>query len=279
MVHRSAVIQTIAYSEYFSFPLSSKEIHLWLIGDKRVSYPTVQRYSPPLSKKDTEKRLLLLKNTQAKEKYLQSLISYTRHIPGIEMIAITGSVAVGNTKKGDDIDLLIITKPYVLWLIRPLFLLILSLHFPRRHPGDNPRSIRLNSLCPNLWLDTLSLTVHPQKQNLYTAHEVLQARPVFERGDIYQQYLKANAWTSKYLANAYYAKTTPSHSTRLVSRNFFLAPLNAIFFFLQYLYMLPKKTSETISLHSAYFHKNDLYPSLKQHLQNIQNTPLRQKKL
>jgi hypothetical protein len=105
---------------------------------------------------------------------------------------------------------------------------------------------------------------------LYTAHEVLQAKPIFDRGDIYAKFILANSWTSRYLANAYKSASSsvsssksppppqqPTLSFRAKSRNLFLKFLNSFAFHLQYHYMKSKITHETITLHSAYFHPND----------------------
>lgn len=213
-------------------------------------------------------RKTLLKNTRQKEKITLKLIKYARFIPNIRLIALTGSVAVNNSKKDDDLDLLIITSPHTLWFTRVLLLLLLSFKFKRRHPGDNASQIK-NTFCPNLWLDTLSLSVPKNRRNIYTAHEVLQVKPLFDRGHTHKLFLKSNRWASHFLANAYLklskGKAKKENQTVLT---FFIAPLNFVLFLLQYLYMLPKKTSEAVSLHAAYFHKTDFSSPLEKYLGN-----------
>jgi len=268
MSYRDAVAQTQAYSAFFSFPLRPEETHRWLISDKKISITTLKPYLSNLSPKNEKKRLQLTQNTLTKEKIALNFVNLVHFLPGIEMIALTGSVAVGNTHTGDDIDLLIVTTPHTLWLVRPFLLLLLTCKFHRRHPGDNPRQIQ-NSFCPNLWLDTQSLTIPKAKQNLYTAHEVLQIKPLFDRGGVYSRFLRANRWTGHFLANAYFELSTKAVSSpRPRSSSSLLAPLNLFSFLLQYLYMLPKKTTETVTLHSAFFHKNNLSSVITRHLEN-----------
>lgn len=259
MDYRSIVAKTVAYSTYFSFPLYPEEVAQWLIYDRAVSLDTLRPFLPSISSSSKKKRQHLHKITQNKEKFASQLVGKLRHFPGIAMIAITGSVAVGNPKTNDDIDLMIVTYPNLIWIIRPFFLFFLSLYFRRRHPGDNPSAIFPNTFCPNLWLDTSSLTIPQSKRNLYTAHETLQVKPIYDNGGVYRLYLQSNLWTKKYLANAfsYLSSAKRSSAEPLISRNLLFIPFNALFFVAQYLYMLPKKTSESVSLHFAYFHKKD----------------------
>ena len=161
------------------------------------------------------------------------------------------------------------TEPNTLWFTRPLFLFFLSLFFNRRHPGDNSSIKIKNAFCPNLWLDMFSLTVPKKRQNIYTAHEVLQVRPLFDRGGTYQNFIRSNRWTSHYLANAYHKLSDKKYPKKKSNPLFFIiAPLNYLLFILQYFYMLPKKTTEVVSLHAAYFHKNDLSTVLTNYLKN-----------
>jgi len=265
---KSAVDQTIAYSAFFSFPLLPQEIHFWLISNQRTSFDTIKKHLPPVNPKTKKLRQSLAKNTLHKEKIALQLASLVRYLPGIELLALTGSVAIGNAKKNDDIDLLVVTKPHLLWLTRPVFLFLLNLFFRRRrHPQTDPHQVR-NLFCPNLWLDTTALKVPKYKQNLYTAHEVLQIKPLFDRGHVYQNFLLANRWSAKYLANAYSFLKTPSPESHSKSSIFtyIVAPLNLFLFLAQYSYMFRHKTTEHVTLHSAYFHKKDLSPKLIQHL-------------
>jgi len=267
-----AVEKTIAYGSYFNFPLSAEEVHFWLISPHPVSKSAIKKYLPVLKPEEILLRKTLLKNTRQKEKITIKFIKYARFIPSIRLIAHTGSVAVNNSKKDDDLDLLIITSPHTLWLTRVLLLLLLSLKFKRRHPGDNASQTK-NTFCPNLWLDTLSLSVPKNRRNIYTAHEVLQVRPLFDRGRTHAKFILANSWTKHYLANAYSSFSEQRKESPVIpgsTRNLYklLIPLNFIAFLIQYLYMLPKKTSEAVSLHAAYFHKTDFSSPLKKYLGN-----------
>ncbi|HSV94829.1 MAG TPA: hypothetical protein VLH94_02570 [Spirochaetia bacterium] len=265
---RRAVKKTLAYSAFFKFPLSPQETHFWLISPRPISFSSSKKYFPVLKQKDNKIREALLKNTLNKKKLATKFIRTARFLPGIRLIALTGSVAANNSKKNDDLDLLIVTSPHSVWLVRPLLLLLLSLKFNRRHPGDNPTKTQ-NAFCPNLWIDTLSLSVPKKRRNLYTAHEVLQIKPLLNRGQTYQHFLKSNHWTRHFLANAYKKlQQGKLKKQRINPLIYLIAPINFFLFLLQYLYMLPKKTSEVVSLHSAYFHKKDFSSLLHTYLRD-----------
>jgi len=262
-----AVSQTKAYAGFFNYPLSEEETHYWLISKKLIPKALINKYLIPLTPKEKIYKKILLKNTQKKEKLASEILKIARLIPLIRLIALTGSVAAKNTKTDDDIDLLIITKGNTLWLVRPLFLFLLSCRFPRRHPGDSSFKTA-NAFCPNLWLDTSALTIPKNRQNLYTAHEVLQIKPLLDRGQTYQEFITANNWTKHFLANAYSSFSQQNLKNYPNPLSLLFAPLNWALFILQFIYMLPKKTTETVTLHSAFFHKNNLSKTLNTHLKN-----------
>mgnify|MGYP005846471209 CR=1 FL=1 len=169
---------------------------------------------------------------------------------------------------------MIITTRHSLWLTRLLVTTCLLLLGKKRTPVTNhPQP---NTLCINLWLDTSSLSVPSAKRNLYTAHEVLQVKPLYDRRQTYQHFLDKNSWTAHHLANAHHHLTLSTQSNNSPSLSkpndswifTLLAPLNLFTFFLQYLYMKPKITKESISLHAAYFHPRNLSPRINTFLKS-----------
>ena len=225
-----AIRKTQAYARFFHSTLSPEELHHWLISDKIYSSEAINKLSP---------KTALKKNIPTKKLKLAQKVAKTLSlIPTIKLVALTGSFAANNAKKKDDIDLFIVTSAHTLWLTRPICLL-----FPK-------------IFCFNLWLDESALSVPQSKHTLYTAHEILQAKPLFDRTNIYAKFIYSNPWTQKYLANAYQIATSNliKNSPILDTRYYILNTLNRLAFFLQYQYMKRKITNETITLHSAYFH-------------------------
>ncbi|NCP47058.1 hypothetical protein AUJ42_02100 [Candidatus Collierbacteria bacterium CG1_02_44_10] len=288
---RRAVSVTIKYAGFFNFPLSEQEIYYWLTTSRSASKEQLKPYLPgPLSTKEKKLRLEVFQSSQHKISHAKNLIRILRYVPGLRLVALTGSVAAGNSHPDDDIDLLFITSPHCLWLLRPLVILLISVFFRRRHPGED-HSKASDAFCPNLWLDSLSVSIPKNKRNLYTAHEVLQTIPLLDRGDTYQTFLYANRWTKRYLANAYQSSLLPVRPLAEVSYPsrgslipegvnprhrgshscfsyvyFLFAPLNYLFFIIQLLYMTPKKTSEVVHLHAAFLHTTDFAGAISHHL-------------
>lgn len=258
---RLAVEKTLAYSRHFGLPLSPEKLHLWLISSRPVSSSRLRPFLPKLT---TPNRQLIEERFHHSQKKLLTARRIARLLglfPTVKLICATGSLAVDNAKHYDDLDIMIVTSTATLWLTRPLvilFLKALRLRRPTSLPEhESPRVS--DKVCDNLWLDETALALPENKRNLYTAHEVLQAKPLFDRGNSHAKFISANSWTSKFLANAYAAKVTPRTVAPKVTppRWDAIGWLNSLAFHLQYHYMKPKITRETITLHSAYFHPND----------------------
>ena len=266
----SPVEKTINYTKFFNSHLTPEDLCLWLISPQTHSLTEVRQFlvkNPRLKKqiisknnKSHKKRLRL---TNKKTKSIKKLINTLKLIPSIKLIALTGSLSINNPKKNDDIDLMIVTSSNTLWLTRPIVIFITSLLSDRRKPSSLTTN---NQVCTNLWLDKTSLLVPKKKQNLYTAHEVLQVKSLFDKGNTYRQFIKANFWTKKHLANAFKAISTKDGfkikrslvhqaSSPLMT---LIKTFNRLAFKLQHLYMKGKVTNEHITPHVAYFHPNNL---------------------
>lgn len=296
----TAVRLTRRYASYFSFPLTAETLFHFLISGQTYSRSSLKSFFSVLQPK--EKKLLTTRYqiSQAKLQRAHSLLSLFSVLPTVSLVAVTGSLAVNNAHADDDIDLMVIVSPDTLWLTRPLIVVLLKLLRLRR-PGSTSQHHSpavTNKICDNLWLDETALALPENKRNLYTAHEVLQALPIFDRGGVYQRFIQANSWTKKYLANAYAIalkeirgsgaraaqrnkkavqgcpKTARKDAPVLSERsehgfdipNRITRVFNTLAFKLQYLYMKKKITNETVSLHAAYFHPRNLASELAKHL-------------
>ena len=110
-------------------------------------------------------------------------------IPFIRFIGITGSASMGNTTPNDDVDIFIITSKNCLFIGR-FFAILFSYIF-------NVRKGK-NSVCLNLFFDECNLVIPKHKQTPYVAHEILQMKPVVNKGHVHERFLKANGWVLKY---------------------------------------------------------------------------------
>lgn len=277
---KQAIQQTIQYSQSFGLVPDIQTIHRYLISPSLYSIQTVAKICPIPTIKQQKTIRLKQKISKIKIDKATKIANLLSKIPTIKLICATGSIAIDNAKPDADLDLFIVTANNALWLTRPIvFVLLKTLRLRRttKLPEHNSKKVK-DKVCDNLWIDESALEIPESKRNLYTAHEVLQAKPLFDRGDYYQKFIHANSWTKKYLANAYSHSCGGRNPSSLSSRVSLLSSraqsrdpfvilanagihlLNKIFFFLQYLYMKPKITNETITLHSAFFHPNSPPP-------------------
>lgn len=257
-----AILKTTCYADIFDYPLSKKEIYRWAIHSRPISQTIFNQalkhnqtilesrgyYHLPNRKKIINQRLQRLKASQPKLIKVKKISNLLKFIPSINLIAITGALAMDNSDEFDDIDLMIITKSNWLWLTRFLTYGLLDLFSLRRKP--NQTNLK-DKLCLNLFLDESALAIPVSQRNLYTAHEVVQIKPLFDRGDTYLKFLNINQWVTKFLPHSLKPKSLTTPNSPIKTKPFIL---ETIAFKLQHWYMKPKLTREKVSLHSAFFH-------------------------
>lgn len=180
-----AVLRTVAYASIFNYHLSFEELYRYLISPEPVSQTKLKPYF--ITKPQPVNHF-----SQLKWPIAQRAVKLLSFIPWINLVAATGALAMNNCQKDDDIDLMIITAANRLWLTRLLSLLLL---FPFLRRGQKIN----NRFCLNLWFDETALTI--KQRNLFVAHEICQAKPLYNRGGTYQRFIRANLWTKQYLAN------------------------------------------------------------------------------
>lgn len=223
-----AIVKTLVYADLFDFPMKAWEIHKWLIN-KKVGLRDVEEGLNRLSTKEKvkskkgyyflsgakkrgskethflgQRRRLVgqrLKKEDVSRWYLKQasfIAALFRIIPWVKLVGVSGSVSMENAKKVDDIDFFIITQKNRLWISRILLLLILELSDKRRKRGEDLKKVS-GKVCINLIVDEDSLGI--SKKDIYSAHEILQMRVLWQRDGIYQKYLEENEWVFKYLPN------------------------------------------------------------------------------
>lgn len=230
----------VVYAQVFNSTLTKAESKKWAIGKvtKKVPLPKDLKIIG-----EHYESALLAKKLMLAHSVAQKLSSLSL----IEGIFLTGSLAAGSAKKDSDIDLLIICQPYSLWLVR--FLVVSYLKLTGNYRSEENFN---NKVCPNMFLETGHLLI--SKQNLFTAHEVLQVKTLVDNGGVNEQWLETNSWTKKYLPFA-------SNKLKVQGKKYYsiiLWPVNFLLFLAQYLYMYSKITNERITLHQAFFHPKDL---------------------
>lgn len=179
------------------------------------------------------------------------------------MIAVTGSLAMENCSEDSDIDLLIITKKNSLWLTRILVYILLNAsgQLLRKPRVKNER----DALCLNMWLDESDLIWRRNDRNIYTAHEMAQITPLFNKGKTYEKFINQNKWILDYWPNSVRISSKKQvessmygHKTLLHTTYYRLQSIVEKFcYWLQKTYMKNKITREVVTPTRALFHPQD----------------------
>ncbi len=260
MQSETSIVKTLCYADIFDFPMTFNEIHKYLISKEKISKKELKKgLSELLKNRQIEehsnvyflrgrKILVNLRKERTLESKRKMVIAkkfseVIRLIPSVELIGVSGSLAMKNSGKKDDIDFFIITKPNTVWITR---FLVQTLVFVFKSKTED-------KICPNMYISSAKLKLGKTMQDLFTAHEMYQLKVVFDRGKVYKKFLGLNPWIRKYLPNIKSEKTTIRENVlyRLV------APLERLMFFAQYLYMKPKITKEKVNINQIRFHDSN----------------------
>ena len=218
---RASVLATLSYFDLFSYPLSEEEVFFWLsakAGRQEVKKALEElRKAGKISLKDgfyffpqknsVEQRKKQEGEAVGKIKKAQKAARLLGLLPGILLVGLTGNLAMKAAKKEDDIDFLIITRSGWLWRSRFLAISLLELLGWRRRP--NQKEVR-DKICLNLFLEEGHLALKKERHDLYTAHEILQMKPLVDKADAYQRFLQANFWAASFLPQAWGEKKVKS---------------------------------------------------------------------
>lgn len=269
-----AVLTTILYSDIFSFPLTKDELWKFLISPEKLSKQTFVNALRSLNNQvSTKEGFYCLKGREAifserkqkehevaKKMKLASMVTERLIVfPSIVFIGISGGLAVGNVTEKDDIDFVVITKKNTLFTTRLLILGVLEVLGIRRFRNQQDAS---DTICVNLLFDESSLTWPENKRDLYTAREIAQINPLFEREQMYKRFLNANKWIIHFLPNVVYQKPLISKNRKKIIGKI----LNSVISnsiseyltrFLQMGLMRRHQTKEIVTNHFLAFHPND----------------------
>lgn len=202
---RRAIVKTLVYADLFDYPLTPPELQHYLVGEAA----STRRVTAMLDGDDGlrrhieqtdgwfhlrgRSRLATVRRERASvsgrmwpiARHYEAIIA---RLPFVELVGVTGALAMNNAGPGDDIDLFIVVRPGRLWLCRLLVLAVVRL-----------AARRGTELCPNFLISTDHLRL--SEQNLFTAHEVAQLVPL-TRSPLYDAFLEANGWVRNFLPNA-----------------------------------------------------------------------------
>lgn len=260
---------SVLYHDIFDYPLTLADLIKWKYSenltfkniDKTIGYRD-NYYFLQGREGLIYKRILNNRISVKKMKIAEKASKVLRFVPNIKMIAVTGSLAMGNSTDASDIDLMIITKVDSLWTTRLLVYVVVHVFgLGTRKPNDLRQR---DKLCLNMWLDEGDLIWQKKDRNLYTAHEIAQIIPIVNKDNTYEKFLRCNRWILSFWPNAvdrkymvysksYIGKKIPRYTIYNILYTFF----EKLAFKLQYQHMKSKITRETITKTRAIFHPHD----------------------
>lgn len=273
-VHK-AVIKTLCYRDIFDYPMEEVELISFLI-ESSANPLTVRRALAQLiaeGKVEDRDGYLLLpgrkeiakkrrrRTETSKEKYAKAhrLAQLLKKIPWVRAVFLTGALAAGNAREEDDIDFLIITGNNRVWITRLLSYLLFSLLGLKRKSGVDEAP---DMVCLNMFLAEGALKIPKDEQNLFTAHEVALAHPLWAKDRLHLRFLGENPWVGNYLPNVKLPKVKnkdrkPGGFLRRVWGSL-LGLFDIVVHKIQLFYMRKKRTREVAERDRILFHPIDL---------------------
>jgi len=246
-----AITRTIKYSQKYQCRLTLDQLHQRLISPKTFTRKEVEKFVKLKGykvAKPNENKIFEEKLEKARE--LASKIA--KKFSEILFIGVSGSVAAGQPKTEDDIDLFLITKKNCLWINR--FRLRLYIYKNRIPHRKFDKEQKPDQFCFNIWMDEQNLTISSQKQNLKNAMDLILLIPVLNKNYSYERLIRANDWAKRYVATGYAGKMSVL-SSQISDGKMSDKIINYLVFWPQYWYMKRKIKSEEINLYRAFFHQ------------------------
>lgn len=128
-----------------------------------------------------------------KWKKAKHIIGWLQIVPYLRMVALSGSLALNNTRSESDIDVLVVVKSGRIWLTRFFITSLLQMMKKRRH-----KYFTKDRICLNHYITDKSLEI--KFKSLYNAQTYAHMIPTvqIERG-IYDKFQASNRWVKDYL--------------------------------------------------------------------------------
>lgn len=195
----NAVVETLAYSDVFDYPLTIDELHRYcVVSASRDEVEQCAAINKEVSLCDgyyfltgRDEIVVLRKRREfASRKIYKRAMFYGRilgRLPFIRMAALTGSLAVRNCDESADYDYMLVAKAGRVWTARVFALLL-----------NRVANLLGETLCPNLIVSENRLEW--KSRDLYSAREIEQM--VLIHGEVVHLRLRVvNNWIQHYLPN------------------------------------------------------------------------------
>jgi hypothetical protein len=198
---RQDILKTLAYFDYFNYPLTNEDIRSFLcrqcdqscvdeiliqLTRDKIIFKIQEFYSlqnkPSLVDKRCKGNLMAVTQLSIARKAAR-LIS---RFPFVETVAVSGSLSKRYADEKTDIDFFIITTANRLWIARTLMHLFKKLTYI---------ASKQHWFCMNYYVDETGLEI-PEK-NIFTAMEIVTLLPI-EGLNHFKKFIEANAWANNF---------------------------------------------------------------------------------
>jgi hypothetical protein len=220
----NAVLQTLAYFEVFSYPLTQEEVFDFC-GEASATRTEV---AETLQRLVAQGRIFQFDSFfQAKDEAFQAaqrhqcnrladeflprarrMARFIGQFPFVRGVFVSGSLSKHCMRPESDVDFFIITEPGRLWLARTFLVVFKKVFLLNSH----------KYFCVNYFVDTAHLEI--EEKNLFTATESVTLLPMWG-GEFYEAFCQANVWAWR--CYPHFAKRAtsevPPHSRSLFKKN------------------------------------------------------------
>lgn len=243
---RNSILATLIYYDILDFPLTLFEVHKYLINPIRLSLSasvgTISLgqvageleglvgsgligskngfYFLPGRDVLPELRIEREKIAAQKWKKFLRIAKWFQAVPYLRAVFASGSLAINNTKRESDFDVLVVIKSGRLYVGRIFLCLMASFFRARRTRSD---LVAPDKFCFNHYLTDNHLNI--KYESLYNAQTYANLKPVLVRENIFGRFFHDNIWINKYLYNF---KPGEEFVLRNVAYNFVLAGVGRI---------------------------------------------------
>lgn len=219
---RNSILATLAYYDILGVPLTLFEVHKFLINPARLSrIPVPETIS--LGRIDEELQVLTRSGTvqsrngfyflpgrhslydlrierekiaAAKWKKFLKLGRWLQAVPYLRGMLASGSMALGNTDRESDFDVLVIAASGRLYTCRVLLSLAASILGARRTKFDKTAP---DKFCFNHYITDSSLAI--RHESLYNAQTYIHLKPVLIGEELFEELYASNLWLNRYVYN------------------------------------------------------------------------------
>ncbi len=221
---RNSVLATLAYYDIFDFPLTLFEINKYLINPARLNLNVKSsvfniKASDIFSELDNmvkagiighkngfyflpgrdavyELRMEREKIAARKWKKFLRIAKWFQAVPYLRGVMASGSMAICNTDKNSDFDVLAVVASGRLYTCRVFLSIAASLFGARRKRFDK---IAPDKFCFNHYIIDRNMTI--KHESLFNAQTYINLKPVIMRRDFFENFYSQNLWLNKYVYN------------------------------------------------------------------------------